>query len=314
MKKVSIFIIVLIALLILGGCSNSNSASAPSGNEGSEQEPEIKTLADDTTMGGLVVVAPDGYDEVYRYVEQDVNGKLIEKDLGYTFSDGRIVSYALMKNTNLVETLSENVLNSLEKIERDGLTFYLYDAEQEHVSFLQYGDDAYGLDYTLPGEEGNESFRNAINAIEFKEDSREVLVNDSDLYDINYTIDPSLPLYGISNTYTENSEGKAIEKHITWKFGENDSNMDFGFAILVYKDTTLDQKISADKTYEEKTINDITYTVLSNDEGAPYDYLVQHNNDVYRIRNNGASNGWFTNRSEDSEKAFEAFLNTISFK
>ena len=314
MKKVYVLLIALVMLLGLGGCSNSGSASPTNGSDSTHSEPEVKTLADDTTMKGLVVVVPEGYDEVYRYVEQDMNGTIIEKDLGYTFADGKTISYALMSDTNLIETLGEDNLNTLEKIERDGLTFYLYDAGEEHVAFVQYGDDAYGLDYTLPGEENTDSFKEAINAIEFKEDNREVLINDSDLYDINYTVDSSLPLYGISNTYTENNQGQATEKSITWKFGESDANMDYRFMIRVYKNSTLEEQTDPQKTYEEKTNNDITYTVLTNDDGAPYDYFVEHNGDVYRIRNNGANNGWFTSRSEDSEKAFEAFLNTISFK
>ena len=43
------------------------------------------------------------------------------------------------------------------------------------------------------------------------------------------------------------------------------------------------------------------------------EYFVQHGNNVYRVWNNGKS-GFLTTRNEECEAAFEAFVNSISFK
>ena len=138
--------------------------------------------------------------------------------------------------------------------------------------------------------------------------------NDTDLYDISYKLDEALKVYSYSTNLTETPDGETVEKSVTWKFGEDSDNIDFRFQIAVCKNSTVKEQLKEDKEYEEKTIGTIAYTVRVPDEGKKaFEYITQHGKDVYIIRNNGKS-GWFTTRSEESEEAFEKFLNTISFK
>ena len=307
MKKALVVLVMMVTLLTLCGCSGSNGSTTPESSES-----EVRTLADDTTMGRMVVTVPENYVELERYIEEDGNGKIIEKNLNYSFTEDSGISYACMPDQDLVEMLGSN-LDKLEKIESNGNTIYTYISGSDCLALVQVGEDIYGLEYLLTEDQDAEVFNKAVSEMSFKDEKTELLKNDMDLYDISYELDPALNVYCMTSSYVEDPSGKPLEKTIIWKFGESDDNMDFRFMIRVYKDSTIDEVKDPDKTYEEQTVNGITYTALTNDDGAPYEYYTQHGNDVYEIRNNGSYSGWFTDRSEDSEKAFEAFLNTISF-
>ena len=119
-----------------------------------------------------------------------------------------------------------------------------------------------------------------------------------------------------------NSETQAIETgyivdgHVlVFTIGKDGDNLDFRFYVCLLKNTTLENELDSEKEYEEKTVGDITYKVLKPDEGkAAFAYYTQHGDDVYEIRNRGVSNGWFgVSRSEESEAAFEKFLNSVHF-
>ena len=137
----------------------------------------------------------------------------------------------------------------------------------------------------------------------------------TDLFDAAYTVDETLKLAGYDITVLKGADGEVKRKGVVWKYGEDLSNPDFRLLLRVFRGDTVENVISAEQEYEQKTVGDLTYTVLKTDENeAAYEYYVQHGNDVYEVRNSGRFNGMFTNRSEESVQAFEALLNSVHFE
>ena len=275
MKKAIACVLTLALLLSFAAC----------GAGGGKDEP--KPLAQDTDCMALHFDAPEGYASVARFVRQTADGGVAEKNIIYSFDDGRELTYAYAAKVDIAEQMKTE---DLESGEFAGQTFFFYPDGDDYMSFAQVGEDVYGVQYTLPDSETREPLEQVLGQISFT-DKTETDINDKDLYDVSYTIDPELPLAGWETNLTEATDGTVTKKSVTWDFGESADDLDFRFVIRVHKNTTIDQIIKADKEYEEKTIGELTYTVLKADEGkAPYEYFTQHGDDVYQIRNNGAPN------------------------
>ena len=312
MKKIIALFIGLFMVLTLGGCSSSSTNENPI-DPNAHAEPEVKTLADDTSLRALVVNVPENFETVARFVESTADGKIIEKDLNYTMTDGPDIGYALMCDANLADSIGTSNLEAMEKLDVDGRTVYIYKDGSTYMALAECGNDIYAVNYALK-DDNSDAFYDFVKTLKFDESAAgEVEVNDTDLYDIVYTLDSAYNVYGSSITYSEDNTGKPLEKTVMYKFGESDANMDFRLLIRVHKNKALEDLLSESRTYEEKTINGITYTVEVNEDGPAYNYYTQHNDDVYQIRNSGKS-GFFTTRSDESFAALDSLLNSISFK
>ena len=303
LKKLIIIFLTVLMVMTMSGCSGSSN-----GNGGSDEPEKIKKIADDTSTNLLSFSAPEKFDKAERFIEQSVDGEIIEKDITFYFNDGTELTYAYAKDQSLEGLID---LDSLEKIENGDDVFYVYVSGSSYVAFAMKDNDLYAVKYALLDGQSRDPFDEAVKAVSFK-DNGPMITNDLDLGGISYTIDPSLNVYKLVTNMTEDPDGNQLEKYVLWKYGQSDDEMDFRFLIRVFRNSTVEDQKKQDKEYEERTVNGISYTVLC-DEGNPYIYYTQHGDDVYEIRNSGKSNGWFTSRSEESYTAFEAFVNSISF-
>lgn len=311
MKRVYALLLSVLLIVMLAACAPAGSDAQGADTQPQEEATEapVLTVKDDASVFALQFTPPASYEKVRRFIEEDASGKIVEKNLVYTFADESELSYAYMINVTIGDYLD---LDTMESKEVDGGTFYYRDDSGDAQAFLQMGEDVYGIQYAKCPD--METFEALLDSITFS-DSADTLGHDRDLFDINYTIDDSLPLWGYTSNITETPAGELIQKEVTWLFGKEMDDLDFRFMIRVYKNKTIEELKKEDKLYEEATVNDIAYTVLaSEDDDPPYEYYTQHGDDVYEIRNSGSNTGWYTVRSDESYTAFDAFLNTISFK
>lgn len=313
MKKLLALLLALVMVAALAACSSGQPAS--DGGEGAEQvteAPVSKTIADDTSVMKMSFSAPASYENVERFFEYLADGTMYEKNIHYTLADGSEITYAYANEEQDMVAAAES--QEHETAEYAGKTFLIFNYDSAYQSFAQEGSEVFGVQYAPAEGDGKETFDQLMGGISFT-DNTETVKDDLDLGDISFTIDNALPLFGYSTSVTETPAGDLLKKSVTWKFGEDRNNIDFRFLIRVFKNSTVEEQKKADKEYEEQEINGVTYTVLvDSGEDAPYEYMTQHGDDVYMIRNNGSNNGLWTTRSEESDAAFEAFLNTISFK
>lgn len=182
------------------------------------------------------------------------------------------------------------------------------------MAFAQDGDRIYGIQYKAEDEEkASEEFDIILGGVKFiKTDS--TVLNDFTLDDIKYEISPDAAVYSVTTSIEEKPDGTVVSKIIMWNYGKDEDNLDYRFAIRLYKNTQLKDKLNEEKEYTEKQIGDVIYTVLkTEDEDSLYSYLVQHGEDVYEIYNAGTNGGWFVSRSDESKKAFKEFLATVHF-
>ena len=302
MKKLLKTIIIISIAFTIAACSGGGSSSGGSGSG-------AKKVADDLDVMAMHISAPAEYETVERYTEYRPDGSIIEKDILFNLSDTEGYTYAFAGDSVLADMTD---VSKLEQFEENGKTVYRYDSGDNMMAFIQVDKDLYAVDYTT-SEKNEDKLRELVKGVSFTNKTT-TIVDDTSLNDIQYKIDDrNLAETGVRRE--EDPKGNLIAKTVTWYFGEDENNVDFRFMIRVYANSKLEDVLSESKTYEQKEINGITYSSLVNDDGNPsYEYSVQHGDDVYMIRNNGSSNGWFTNRSEESYTAFETFMNNISFK
>lgn len=282
--------------------------------KGKDKEKETKQIiADDKSVMNMTFTPPATYESVLRTSEKTSDGKVISKELDYTLADESEFDYAYLyiENVDLAERLKSD---ETETKEIEGRTFYIRQSGDNYEAYAQTDAHIYGFAYTPPAEGTRDPFDQAIDAIHFS-DKMDTVTDDITFEGVSYTLDEELPLYSTDTSLLQKQDGTELKKSLQWNFGKDGDNLDFRFVFYLFKNTTIENEIDSEKEYEEKTVGDITYTVLKPDEGkAPYDYFVQHGDDVIEIKNRGVSNGWFgVSRSEESEAAFEKFLNSVHF-
>ncbi len=253
--------------------------------------------------------APDAYETVERYTNLGADGTPVEKDLKYTLADGGEFTYAWMRGQDISTILDPT---ELESKDFGGQTFRFTEKSGYQLSFAERNGDLYAVSCkAADGQDGAALLDAALAQVSFIS-ATETSIDDTDLYDIRYTIDEALPLAGTAIRVTASPDGTVEKKDVYWSYGESADNLDYTLMIRVFKDKTVESVLKENKEYEQKTVGGIEYTVLKTDDDTPYEYYTQHGSDVYEIRNNGKS-GWTTTRSDESFAAFEAFLNSISF-
>ena len=302
MKKL---LTILIMVLLLCACSGGGNG----GNGGKQED-----LSKANKVGYMEFVPEETYTNVNSFTEQKADGSLIEKDVVYTRENGIVVGYAVSADTVLSEIVD---VSQFDTIEVNGETYYTYVSGNQLVAMAQKDRELYAVELdlsdTAENHEENE-LENLVATVKFT-DKANYTLNSMDMYDIQYTIDSSLPLASIAISVDQDQEGNITEKSITWKYGQDTNNLDFRIVLRVYKNTTLEDVLDASSTYLDETINGIDYKVYDTTEDHPFNYYTQHGDDVYQIRNNGvAASWWGVDRSEESWVALSNFLNTISFK
>ena len=305
MKKTIAILLACLMILSLAACGGG------SNEPGTTEEPESQapqTLADDTSIYEMRFTVPEGYASVERYCDLKSDGSVIEKDINYVLADGTKISYGCMKGQHLSDITD---VSALETKEIGGLSYYYVDQSGAYCAFAQKEDDLYAVQYT-PVDGDGARLDELLAALEYGE-SVEPIIDDTDLYGINYKLDETLNVCGVSVLVSEDTEGKVTKKYVLRKFGENVEKPDFRFVIYAYPGATVESFMDETKEYETKTVGELEYTVLKNDSGSPYEYYIKNGDTVYEIRNNGASSGWGVTRSDESVAAFEALLNTVSF-
>ena len=302
MKKIFAIILTAAVALALAACGGSG------GNTGGNTKP--KTIAEDTNLFGMSFVPPEGYETVERFIDRTEDGTISEKDISFYFADGTTLGFAYATGLGITEA----DLSSYETKTVADKTFYLIESGSTlNALALAGGDVLYGISFDSEDEGQKELFEKALEGLSFT-DSKEAAVDDEDLFGIRYSLEG---LGKVASSYISAEEtptGELKEKTIMWRFGTDADNIDYRFYICVYKNTTMEEKRSESKTYEEQEINGITYTVAIPDDEEPYEYYVQHGEDLYQIRNAGTSSGWWTSRSDASVVAFQIFLKSISFE
>ncbi|MBR3250425.1 MAG: hypothetical protein IKF80_01825 [Erysipelotrichaceae bacterium] len=298
MKKIIRLTLFIFLALMLVGC-----AGGSTGGSGK------KSMADDDVLA-LHFTAPSEYSEVERYCETTVDGKLIEKDIVFSFNENESVGFAVMPATKLADLTS---IDNLEHYDVNGFTVYRFDTGNTMIAFVQNGDDLYAVERVMSEVDDGTVLKEVVNGISFTKNTT-TETDEAAFEEMNYELDKDHSLYGTSTRITTDAQGNLVRKFVNWIYG-TEKEEDFTFAIRYYANKTIEELWSADNTYEDVEFNGVKYKALVNSSGEPsYAYYTQQGNDVYLIRNNGTSDGWFTNRSEESNVCFEKFLNTISFK
>ena len=314
MKKIIALLLAAVFLLSLAACGGANQGgSGQSGESTDAPETTAKPkIADETAVMNMSFSAPEKYSTVQRYIQKDTEGKVTEIDVNYILDDGAKIIYAYSFDGGI----TEEQLSGRETVEIAGKTFYTIDSGKTQAALTLDGSSTYAFSYVFASDEDvDKTIINKLGeGIEFT-DNTEYTDNDDEMYGINYKTDGIGNLVSLHNTTEETPDGDLVTKQLSWYFGEDIKNIDYRFFIKLTKDSKIEDVKEADKEYTEVTINDITYTAVVADEGKkPYDYLVQRGDDVYQIHNSGKS-GWIgVTRTEESEAAFETFINSISFE
>ena len=300
MKKLLKLLLLAVMVMMITACSGGGSAS--SGGK--------KKVADDQDVLALHFTTPGTFESVERYCEVTTEGKLVEKDIVFNFADGESVGFAVMPGEKLAEMTN---VDNLEQYEINGFKVYRFDSGNDMMAFIQNGEDLYAVDRYLNTVDDGTILKEVLGGVSFTKSTTTTL-DEAGFDELNYQLDDDHSVYKTATRISEDAEGNQTEKMVFWYYG-SDENTDFRFMINAYRNSTFEDILSKEDTYEEKEINGIAYKVLVNTNGDPsYEYYTQHGNDVYMIRNSGTSNGWFVDRSEESYTCFEKFLNTVSFK
>ena len=314
MKKLLALLLALTVVAALAACSSgSTGESDGSGNTVEEvtKAPGPQTIADETSVMKMSFSAPETFESAERFINMLADGTIKEKNVTFNISDDESVTYAYATEGQDMMEAAES--QEHETAEYAGKTFMIFNYDGAYQSFTQDGEEVFGVQYTAP-EGGREKLDEALSGISFT-DNTDTATDDTEIEGVSYTIDNTLPLAAYSTNVIETAAGELTKKTVTWKFGSDYDDLDFRFVVRVYKNTTIEALHKADKEYEDKEVNCVTYSVLvDSNSDAPYEYMTQQGSDVYELRNSGKSSGWGTTRTEESFAAFETFLNTVSFQ
>ena len=300
MKKIiKLVLFVMLAMMLAafaGGSGNGGGSAA-------------KTIADDDVMA-LHMNKPAEFVSVERYCEATTDGKIVEKDLVYNLSDEESITIGFMPAQKLSDMTN---VDNLEQYEINGFTVYRFNNGNDVMGFIQNGEDLYVVDMTMKEVDDGTKLKELLGGVSFTSNTTTVM--DEPAFDeLNYQLDDDHSVYKTTSRVTEDPNGNLMEKNVGWHYGE-EGNEDFTFMIRVDKNKTFADILIADNTYEDVEINGLAYKVyVSSANEKPYSYYIEHDNDVYNIRNSGDTSGWFSSRSEESYTCFDKFINSISFK
>ncbi|MBR0303187.1 MAG: hypothetical protein IJQ80_05005 [Clostridia bacterium] len=324
MKKILALLLVLMMVLSLAACGESaektdkkdGAATADTTDDtgAGESEADENRVIDDTSVMAMSFGVPGEFESVQRYIEQTVDGEISEKDIIFNFSEDSSLTYAYgmgMSLDDVLEAMSMDKESADTKLCGDTV-MYLKTNGTSYYAFGEYGGKLYAVSYSGDDEDAEALFNSSLDGVTFSSAS-ETKMNDTVFEDITYDAGADDAICGYRSTVEEDREGELIMKNIGWYYGENKDDPDYRFGITCYKNTTVEDEIGENEDTEETEIGGVTYTYIVPDDEKPYDYYTQYGDDVYEIRNNGAFNGLFTTRSDESATAFEAFLETVSF-
>lgn len=300
MKKLFLILISILMVLSLSACGESN-------NNGGSTNVK-KTIIEDTTLNKLTFTVPESTKEVTRFVVQKTDGTIVEKDISYKLESEDLISIGYMPNQVLSELMD---LSNFDSYEANTQTVYLYGSDTDKYAFIQIDKDLYAVE--AQGNNAETLVKNTVDTLGF-DGNGELILNDSDLYDITYELPEADKNISNSISVTEDSEGNVVSKYIVFVFGEGE-DVSYRLEIEVYKNTTIEELTKdSSKELTETEINGVKYTVVDNGSDPAYRYYTQHNEDVYRISNNGKPGWLFADRTEESYEALDKLLNSISFK
>lgn len=320
MKKFFALLIAVMMILSLAACSKAGENSAGENASGSAEPaateaPAPQTIAEDTSAVNMIFAPPEGYETVNRHYEYAADGSVIDKSFTYTFDDDAEVIIGYTKGKEVTDEIPQSYLDDAEIIDYAGKSFSVITTGTTIMSVAQDGDVVYGIGWSFAEEIDRDAFDKLMDGISFA-DNTEAGENGDDLFDIRYTLDSSLNVVSINNNMTETPDGEAVDKSLTWYYGEDEDNVDFRILIKVFRNSTVEDEISKDYRTEELELGGVTYTVLyeDTDSDKPFAYYTQHGEDVYQIRNMGVNSGWSVNRSDESYAALENLMSTVSFE
>ncbi len=310
MKKILALLLCVLLTLSLSACGGGKKSEK---KVKVTEAPKPVTAATDTDAMKLHFTPPAGYDTVERMIGKNGTGDTTEKSFTYTFADESSAMLGYTVGKQLTDSVPQETLDKAKTATYAGKEFKVIEQNKTLAAFYQEGTTIYAVGYSFKDKVDNAKFESLMAGISFT-NATTTEENTDDLFGIRYDAKVAGNICGTSITLTEKPDGTLVNKSMSWHYGKNDDEPDYRFLIRVYKNSTVEEQLSKDKTYEDKVINGITYKVRKADEGKkPFEYFTQHGNDVYKIYNNGKSSSWFVDRSEQSEAAFAKFLNTISF-
>lgn len=294
MKKTISVIVAAVMVLMLTACGSSG---------------ELK-LSEFKELVGMSFTPPEEYETVTQYLNESNDGTQTEIDMIYKFSEDSslTLAYANIEDAKLSDYIDTE---GSEKITCGSADFYITTSEKSIQAFAQVDSILYGVDYTFAENKvDRDAFDKVMAGISIG-DGKDIRTPDDSLYAIKYTFDESLKRQDTVKYLEQKPDGTVTEKRISYSFGEEDKT-DMTFSITVYPSTALEDKLDKDLTYKDYQINGIDYKgYASESETEPHVYYAQHGDDLYVIRNTGT--GFFSSRSEESEKAFAEFIKTVTF-
>lgn len=312
MKKIVALLLTALLVFALAACSGS-SESGSSGEPAATETPAPPTPAEDNAVMGMSFTIPEGYKTVERNIEKTADGTLVDKSFTYAFDDESQIIIGYTYGKELTDAVPQDRIDNAETAEYDGKSFYIIEEGKTKMALSQDDKVIYGIGYTFADAVDNEKFDDLMSGISFT-GATATEEGDDSLYDIQYSLDDCGNVLSTDTVLTVFPDGETDAKSVSWKFGEDLSDPDYRFLIRVYKNSTVEEQLDSDKEYEEQEINGVTFTVIKpSTDDKPYSYFTQHGSDVYKIYNSG-SGGWFSTRSEECTAAFEALINSISFK
>lgn len=315
MKKILALLLALTLILTLAACSGSSSGTDGASSGEAEKTAELsKSIKDDSSVPGMSFTPPEGYTFAERTFDRTSDGTLTEKNLKFYYDNDTTVNFAYGSANG--KQLSELItLDGLETYDADGVTFYFYEEGSSLMALSQINDILYGIEYArAEGSEDRELLDKALESVKF-EDVDSVMENaDEDVMgDISYQLDPTLTIASTYSDDKQNLEGETVRKSKTWRFGKDKDNLDFRFLIRYIKGGKVEDELPSGGNFGEETVGEFTYTVRLDDDSNAYEYYLQRGDDVYVLKNLGASNGWSTTRSDESKTAFKALVESVSF-
>lgn len=327
MKRISALLSAALIILTLAACSGqSDGSKTRSSASGSAEQtatlPEGNTgtkVIDDNSVAGMEFAPPKAFKSANRNIVESVNGIVIEKDMIYILNDESVLKVILMAGTKLDDVV--NTDDYKDKVEQDGVTFHTSKAEKYATAYAEKDGNTYIISYTGSSDTPTyKEYDEILKSVHFT-GSDETAMNGFDMFDITYETDKSDQLYGYTIAQQEDPKGEIVTKSVTSNYGDDMMNLDYSLRVKVFKNKTVEKAMeevySQPPKSEEKTVNGIKYTAVmpkeDSGETQPHSYYTQHGSDTYAVYNDGGGVFEIT-RSEESQKAFNALLNSISFK
>ena len=315
MKKVLAVLLCALLIFSLSACGSKKDDAKSSEKTTVSEEPKFIDVTEDTDAMNLHFTPPVGYDSVERVSGKDVKGNITEKSFNYTFADNSSVMVGYTVGKDATDSIPQKSLEKATAATYAGKPFKVIEEGSAFVALCEEGDVIYGIGYSFAKKaDGNKAkFEDFMSKISFT-NATETQTDDDNLFGITYDAKAAGNMTSEQITVTKKADGTLTQKAVSWHYGKDEKNLDYRFLIRVYKDTTVDAQKTSGNEYEEKVINGITYAVrkMSNGE-KPCEYFTQHGKDVYKIYNHGVAGGWGVDRSEQSQTAFEAFVNSVKF-